>query len=77
MAAWMARGLAFALGLLTLASWSPIPARAAEVQVALDPTGRIKVVDALLARKLGMFVDQYPGVDSARLFQLPDSSYVL
>jgi hypothetical protein len=51
-------------------------AAAAEVQVPLDRAGRVQRVDAALARRLGMFPDR-PGFQEARLFLLPDSSFVL
>ena len=51
-------------------------AAAAEVQVPLDRGGRVQRVDAGLARRLGLFADR-PGFQEARLFQLPDSSFVL
>ena len=34
-------------------------------------------MDAALAARLGLFADEYPGFREARLFQAPDSSYVL
>lgn len=53
------------------------PLAAQEVQVPLDEGGGIEVVDADLARRLGMFRDEYPGFAEARLFQGPDSAFVL
>lgn len=52
-------------------------ARAQEVQVPLDQAGRIETVDARLAQRLGLLADRYPGFREARLFQAPDSSFVL
>lgn len=52
-------------------------ARAQEVQVPLDERGRVETVDASLAARLGLFADEHPGFHEARLFQAPDSSYVL
>lgn len=52
-------------------------AGAQEVQVPLDERGRVEVVDASLATRLGLFVDEYPGFREARLFQAADSSFVL
>jgi hypothetical protein len=51
-------------------------ATAAEIQVPLDRAGRVQRVDARMARQLGLFSDR-PGFQEARLFQLPDSSFVL
>lgn len=66
----------FALWLAALLLWAG-SARAQEVQVPLDEQGRVEVVDASLAARLGLFEDEYPGFREARLFQAPDSSYVL
>lgn len=52
-------------------------ASAQEVQVPLDEAGRVQVVDARLASRLGLFVQRYAGFREARLFQAPDSSFVL
>jgi len=52
-------------------------ASAQEVLVPLDERGRVEVVDAPLAARLGLFRDEYPGFREARLFQAPDASYVL
>lgn len=51
-------------------------AAAAEVQVPLDRSGRVQRVDQRLAQRLGLFEDR-PGFQEARLFLLPDSSFVL
>jgi hypothetical protein len=49
-----------------------------EVQVPFDQQGRIQVLDAPTAARLGLFTDRYPGYQEARLLLLlPDSSYVL
>ncbi|MBI4499600.1 MAG: hypothetical protein HY700_00410 [Gemmatimonadetes bacterium] len=50
--------------------------RAQEVQVPLDEAGRIQVVTAELARRLGLFGD-VDGFREARLFQLPTGDFVL
>jgi hypothetical protein len=50
---------------------------ASEVQVALEPTGRLFEVDASLAQRTGLFVNEYPGFRGARLFQTGDSTFVL
>jgi hypothetical protein len=52
-------------------------ARAQEVQVPLDRSGRIVRVDAQLAKRLGTFTDRYPGFTEARLFRAPDSTFTL
>jgi len=71
------------LCVLALAGWLPltlwtVPARAAEeTQIPLDRTGRIESVDRPLARRLGLFLDRYPLLEEARLFQAADSSFVL
>jgi hypothetical protein len=69
----------FAVAAAALLFVVPRPAAAQqEVQVALDEEGRVEVVDARLAQRLGLFVDRYPGFQEARLFLvLPDSTYVL
>ncbi|HEX2190517.1 MAG TPA: hypothetical protein VHG51_16530 [Longimicrobiaceae bacterium] len=68
--------LRFLLWLAVLLPWAA-PARAQDLQVPLDERGRVEVVDAALAARLGLFQDRYPGFREARLFQAPDSSYVL
>ena len=55
----------------------PRSARAAEVQVAFDPAGRIQRIDASLAQRIGLFFDKYPDFQEARLFMAADSSFVL
>jgi len=52
------------------------PARAQEVQVPLDRSGRIVRIDAALARRLGTLTDRYPGFTEARLFRTADSTFV-
>jgi len=65
-------------GVLALAATlQAAPARAEEVQVPLDRSGRIERVDAQLARRLGLFTDRYPGFAEARLFRLADSTFTL
>ncbi|MET0397953.1 MAG: hypothetical protein ABW277_14160 [Longimicrobiaceae bacterium] len=68
--------LRFAVWLAALLLWAGA-ARAQEVLVPLDERGRVEVVDAALAARLGLFADEYPGFREARLFQAADSSYVL
>lgn len=62
---------------LTLSLALTAPALAAEVQVAFDPAGRIQRVDEPLARRIGLFVDQHPGFQEARLFAVDDTTFVL
>lgn len=61
---------------LLLGALVPSAARAQEVQVPLDESGRIEVVDAALAARLGLFADR-AGFREARLFQGPDGAFVL
>ena len=51
-------------------------AGAQEVQVAIDEAGRIDVITADLARRLGLFAE-VAGLREVLLFQLPDSTFVL
>lgn len=72
-------GLA-ALALLALAlpgTVLPSSVAAQELQVPLDESGRLEVVDFRLARQLELWVDRYPGFQEARLYQAPDSTFVL
>ena len=62
---------------LTLTLALTTPSLAAEVQVAFDPAGRVQRVDQSLARRIGLFVDQHPGFQEARLFAVDDSTFVL
>lgn len=66
-----------AVGLLVTGYVLATPdAAAQEVQVPIDEDGKVQVVTADLARKLNLFTD-YPALREARLFLLPDSSFVL
>jgi hypothetical protein len=62
---------------LVLFLLSAAPARGQEVQVPLDQTGRVERIDRRLAERLGLWTQQYPGFQEARLFQAADSSFVL
>ncbi len=62
--------LRFAGWLAALLLWAGA-ARAQEVLVPLDERGRVEVVDAALAARLGLFADEYPGFREARLFRRP------
>jgi hypothetical protein len=55
---------------------APSVASAQEVQVPIDRDGKLEVITAQLERKLRLFSD-YAGFVEARLFQAPDSSFVL
>jgi hypothetical protein len=56
---------------------TPIGAvRAQEIQVPLDEAGRIDVITAELARRLGLFAD-IEGLREVLLFQRPDSTFIL
>ena len=50
--------------------------RAQETQVPVDDAGRIQVITAELARRLGMF-GEVEAFREARLFQLPDGTFLL
>lgn len=65
----------FACVALLLAGASPLAAQ--EAQVPLDESGRVQTVDLSLARQLGLWVDEYPGFQEARLFRAADSTFVL
>ncbi|MDP9349588.1 MAG: hypothetical protein M3P24_10705, partial [Gemmatimonadota bacterium] len=69
--------LLFVVLTLLFAVAAPVSAQTGEVQVPFDPAGRIEVIDARLAARLGLFVDEYPGLREVRLFQAADSSFVL
>src|SRR3990170_2312686 len=64
--------------------WLAVPAmlalggglRAQETQVPVDDAGRIQVITAELARRLGMF-GEVEAFREARLFQLPDGTFLL
>ena len=64
-------------GILVLLTCAAPAARAAEVQVAFDPAGRVLRIDEPLARRIGLFVGEYPGFQEARLFATSDTSFVL
>jgi hypothetical protein len=53
------------------------PLRAQDTQVPLDEGGRVQTANLALARQLGLWVDEYPGFQEARLFRSADSSFVL
>jgi hypothetical protein len=68
--------LALALAAALIVGIRPAAAQQ-EVQVPIDEQGRIQVLDAATASRLGLFIDQYPGFHEGRLLlQLPDSAYV-
>ena len=62
--------------LLAYSLLAPAGLRAQEIQVPLDENGRIHLVTAELARRLGLFTD-VSGFTEARLFQRPDSTFIL
>ncbi len=53
------------------------PADAQDRQVPLDEQGRVQVVDAGLARQLGLWTDEYPGFSEARLFEGQAGGFIL
>ena len=72
------RHWAVAIGLATLVLAAPGAGglRAQELQVPVDEAGRIQVITGELARRLGLF-GEIQGFREARLFQLPDATFVL
>ncbi len=70
-------GAALAATILLAAAWHAPEARAQDVQVPLDRSGRIQRIDAPLAKRLGTLTDRYPGFAEARLFRAPDSTFAL
>lgn len=66
-----------ALAVTTLLVAGPAQAQQ-EFPVPMDREGRIEVVDARLAERLGIFTDRFAGFQEARLWlQVPDSTYIL
>lgn len=53
-----------------------LPGLAREKQVAFGPNGQVRVIDRVLAGKIGYFAE-YSDFQQAMLFQVNDSSYVL
>lgn len=72
----MRRGLMLAVFVAALLGGAGRVA-AQEVQVPLDEAGRLQVVDARLAARMGLFAERYPGFREARLFQAADGGFVL
>lgn len=68
-------GIVFALAVVALSGAGRLDAQ--EVQVPMDQAGRILTVDRELADRLRLWLDEYPNFHEARLFQAPDSAYVL
>ncbi|CAN5627680.1 hypothetical protein BH23GEM6_BH23GEM6_03690 [soil metagenome] len=64
-------------GVLMCTLFTAASAESQERQVPLDESGRIQVVDAALARQLGMWTEQYPGFTEARLFQAAAGDFIL
>lgn len=66
------------LWMTMLATLAPVAGglRAQEIQVPVDEAGRIQVITAELASRLGLFAD-VDGFREARLFRLPDATFVL
>ena len=48
-----------------------------EVQVALDEDGQVDEVDRELARRLGLFLDEYPQLRVVRLYDVEQDGFVL
>jgi len=55
----------------------PAALAAQEVQLPWDDAGRVEVLEHRLAQRLGLFTADHPGFQQARLFQLPDGSFLL
>jgi hypothetical protein len=73
---WTVLVRAFGLAILAISLAARIVA-AAEVLVPFDTRGKVLVVDAKLADRIGLFTAEHPGFSEARLFQLADSTFVL
>jgi hypothetical protein len=52
-------------------------ATAQEVQVPLDREGAVGEIDRELARRLGLFLDEYPDLEVVRLYQADTGGFVL
>jgi hypothetical protein len=50
---------------------------AQEVQVPLDRDGQIQEIDRRLAERLDLFLDEYPDLDTVRLYRIDDDRFVL
>ncbi|MEJ2503850.1 MAG: hypothetical protein P8177_11165, partial [Gemmatimonadota bacterium] len=50
---------------------------AQEVQVPLDRDGQIQEIDRRLAGRLDLFLDEYPDLDTVRLYRIDDDRFVL
>jgi hypothetical protein len=72
----MNRWLLVAVFLLT-GIGATAPAVAQETQVALDEAGRVMEIDRSLARRAGLFLDDYPELRVVRLYRIDADSYVL
>jgi hypothetical protein len=72
----MNRWLLMAVFLLTGIGVSA-PSVAQETQVALDEAGRVMEIDRSLARRAGLFLDDYPELRVVRLYRVDTDSYVL
>ena len=64
------------LATLAMAALGAGGLRAQEIQVPVDQAGRIQMITGDLARRLGLF-GEVEGFREARLFQLPDATFVL
>lgn len=66
----------FMLAMALLVLLSANVGRAQDVQVPLDSSGQVEILDASTAQRLQLFLD-YPRFEEARLYQSGDSSFVL
>jgi hypothetical protein len=65
------------IGFLVALAGSAHAQPALETQVPLDDAGHVPRIDADMARRLNLFTTEYPGFETARLWQAADSSYAL
>jgi hypothetical protein len=70
------RTLVLLAGVVGFMAWGAAGLRAQEVEVPFDDAGRVLVINANLARQLGLF-GEVTSFREARLFQLPDGSFLL
>lgn len=65
------------MAVLVLALLAPSLLHAQEIQVNLDEAGQLHEMDRDLARRLGLFLDRFPDLQVARLFQESADRYIL
>ncbi|MDP4267335.1 MAG: hypothetical protein Q8880_07870 [Bacteroidota bacterium] len=62
--------------LMIISFFSALSLKAQEIQVPMDVEGKVNYIDYKLEKKLELF-SEYKGFKEARLFQIPDSSFVM